>query len=128
MGSAILMTDWVPSKWPERGREPWACCRRTQHRNQLSAHCACHMGWLDGEVEGLGVEGGRKRMRRHTSQVKSPRASIFFYFLVSVSGGQDRVAFSLLEHTQRGLPFSSESASHSQSKHHTLLALEYQVL
>jgi hypothetical protein len=33
--------------------------RRTQHRNQLSAHCACHMGWLDGEVEGLGVEGGR---------------------------------------------------------------------
>jgi hypothetical protein len=30
MGSAILMLGWVSSEWPERGREPWACCRGTQ--------------------------------------------------------------------------------------------------
>jgi hypothetical protein len=35
MGSAILTLGWVFSERPERGREPWACCRGTQHRNQL---------------------------------------------------------------------------------------------
>jgi hypothetical protein len=37
MGSAILMLR----EWPGREREPRACCRRMQHRKQLSLYLAC---------------------------------------------------------------------------------------
>ena len=48
MGSAILTLGWVPLEQPEREREPRACCRRPQHRNQLSEYLDCLVlegGW-----------------------------------------------------------------------------------
>ena len=48
MGSAILMLGWAPSEQPGMGREPRACCRRPQHRNQLSEYLDCLVlegGW-----------------------------------------------------------------------------------
>ena len=41
MGRVILNSGWVSLNQLERGREPWACCRRTQHRIQLSVYSAC---------------------------------------------------------------------------------------
>jgi hypothetical protein len=41
MGCVVLTLGWVLLEWSGKGREPGACCRRMQHRNQLSAYLDC---------------------------------------------------------------------------------------
>jgi hypothetical protein len=61
MGRVILNSGWVSLNQLERGREPWACCRGTQYRNQLHTYCSCH------GKEGASVEKYAEANRLHTT-------------------------------------------------------------